>query len=80
MNLLVVAQCLEGDRIQLTRDLNRELYLIFNKHNINVPFPQVTVSYLESSDSTEATKKEARDAEKFMEQQKEASVNVDMDV
>ena len=77
VNLLVVAQCLESDRIQLTRDLNRELYLVFNKHNINVPFPQVTVSYLESSDSTEATKKEARDAEKFMEQQKEASANID---
>ena len=80
VNLLVVAQCLEGDRIQLTRDLNRELYLVFNKHNINVPFPQVTVSYLEDSDNNEATKKDVRDAEKFMEQQKEASVNVDMEV
>ena len=80
VNLLVVAQCLEGDRIQLTRDLNRELYLVFNKHNINVPFPQVTLSYLDSSENTEATKKEAKTAEKFMEQQKEASANVDMEV
>lgn len=77
VNLLVVAQCLESDRIQLTRDLNRELYLVFNKHNINVPFPKVTVSYLEGADNNEAAKKEVREAAKFMEQQKEASANID---
>ena len=47
VDLLVVASCNEQQRIQLERDLNRELYLILNKHNINIPFNQITVSYLD---------------------------------
>ena len=77
VTLLIVAQCLEGDRVQLIRDLNRELYLAFNKHDINIPFPQVTVSYLKDEENNKATKREVREAEKFIEEQKEASVGVD---
>jgi small conductance mechanosensitive channel len=76
VNLLVIAQCLEADRIQVTRDLNREIYLAFNRHNINVPFPQVTVSYLKD-EKTKTTRKDKKNAETFVEEQKEASVGVD---
>ena len=77
VDILIVSQCLEGDRIQLQRDLNRELYLVFNKHHINVPFPQVTLSYLNEGESNTATKKETKAAEEFIKEQKEASVHVD---
>lgn len=79
VNLLVLAQCLEGDRIQLMRDLNRELYLVFNKHNINIPFPQVTISHLkeDSSDASKEAKTLSREAQEFIKEQKEASAGVD---
>ena len=77
VSLLVVAQCAEGDRAQVQRDLNRELYLVFNKHNINVPFPQVTVSYLKDEENKKANIKEKREAEQFVADQKRQSKGVD---
>ena len=53
VNLKITAQCLEKDRMQLARDLNREIFLLFNKHDINIPFPQVTLSNLEKKDRKE---------------------------
>ncbi len=50
VDLKITALCKEGDRIQLCRDLYRAVYLIFNKHDINVPFPQITVSYLKEDE------------------------------
>ncbi len=65
----IVAQCAEGDRIQLARDLNREMKLIFDKYKINVPFPQVVVN--QPVEFLEATQWQKRQAEKFAEQQRE---------
>ena len=44
VNLKIVAKCDEKDRIQLDRDLRRELKLVFDKNNINIPFPQVVLN------------------------------------
>lgn len=44
VNIRLVAQCAESDRIQLSRDLNREIKLIFDKNNISIPFPQVVIN------------------------------------
>lgn len=35
--------CNEKDRLQLERDFNREVKLIMDKNNINIPYPQVVV-------------------------------------
>ena len=67
----VLAQCAERDRIQLGRDLNREMKLIFDKHKINVPFPQVVVH--QPVEFAEATEWQKRQAEKFAEEQREKS-------
>lgn len=77
VNILVLAQCMEVDRIQLVRDLNRELYLVFNKHGINVPFPQVTVSYLKDEEAKKISAKEKKEVEEFIKEQKEVSAGVD---
>lgn len=77
VNLLVVAQCTEGDRAQLIRDLNRELYLVFNKHGINVPFPQLTLSYLQDEENKKVSIKDHREAEWFIAEQKHVSAGVD---
>lgn len=58
VDLGIVAKCAEEDRVQLARDLNREIFILFGKNNINIPFPQVTVSYLDEKERQDATKSE----------------------
>ena len=41
--LRIVARCEEIDRLQLTRDFQREMKLLFDKHNIKVAVPKVHV-------------------------------------
>lgn len=60
VDLKVIAPCKEQDRLQLCRDLNRELFLIFKRNDISIPFPQVTVSYLDE-ESGEEGKAESRE-------------------
>lgn len=35
----------EMDRLRLIRDVNRQIYLMFNRNHISVPYPQVTVHH-----------------------------------
>ena len=44
VNLLIVAKCNETDVYQVKRDLNREIKLLFDRNNINIPFTQVVVN------------------------------------
>ena len=71
----IVAQCAEGDRIQMVRDLNREMKLIFDKYKINVPFPQVVVN--QPVEFLEATEWQKRQAERFAKEQEELSKNIE---
>lgn len=75
--LLFVAKCKENDIYQVERDLNREIKIVFDDNNINIPFPQVTVSYDEGNDNDKVTKKVQKQAEQFVEEQKEASKDID---
>ncbi|MFA6667050.1 MAG: mechanosensitive ion channel family protein [Bacilli bacterium] len=47
INLRVVGRCKEEDRFRAVRHMNRELFLIFNENNVNVPFNQIVVSQRE---------------------------------
>lgn len=76
VNLLFVAICKEEDIYQVQRDLNREMYLIFNKNNISVPFNQLVISKREEIDST-VTKREEQQAKKFAEKQAELSKGIE---
>ncbi len=66
----------EGDRFQVTRDLNREIYLEFKKENILVPFQQVTVNApldeKEFRKADESAKKKAKKINDENRPQKEA--------
>lgn len=42
--LRISAECIEAHRIQLERDLNREIKLIFDKNGINIPYPQIVIN------------------------------------
>ncbi len=65
----ILAQCEEEDRIQLARDLNRELFIAFNRHNVNIPFPQVTVSYA-AQERKEVSTNESMFSEEFVAEQR----------
>ena len=67
VNLLVICKCSEADRYQVTRDLTRELYLLFNENNILIPYnqivvnPQNEVSGLKANDVEKLLSKKAND-------------------
>ena len=61
VDLLFFARCKENDIYSVQRAMNRELKLMFDRNNITVPFPQVTVSKFVETKHTisEKNKKEA---------------------
>ena len=63
VDLKIVAQCKEQNRIQLCRDLNREMFLLLKKYGVEIPFPQVTVSYLDEDAPTAPAPAEAQETE-----------------
>ncbi|MBC2889795.1 mechanosensitive ion channel domain-containing protein [Gordonibacter massiliensis (ex Traore et al. 2017)] len=71
VNIRIVVQCAETDRLQLERDLNREMKLIFDKHDIGIPFPQVVIN--QPTEFKKATEWEKRSADQFNEEQKAAA-------
>ena len=66
--------CTEGNRAQMERDLNREMKLICDKYDINIPFPQIVVN--QPSGPQKATEWEKEKARKFAEAQRELSENI----
>ena len=74
VDIRILAQCLESDRVQLTRDLNREILLLFNKNGINIPFPQVVIN--QPTEHTKATRTDIKKAAEFNQEQKEAAKNL----
>ena len=77
VNLLFVAKCKEADIYQVQRDLNREIKIVFDDNNVTIPFPQVTVSYDEGGDNSKVAKSVQKQAEDFVEEQKDLSKNID---
>lgn len=75
VNLKFFAKCEEDDRFQVERDLNRQFKLLFDKNNINIPFPQVVVN--KPVEFASATEKEKEIAHEFVNEQKESSSGVE---
>ena len=69
VNIRIVAQCAEADRMQLARDLNREMKILFDKYDINIPFPQVVIN--QPREYEKATEWEKMRADAFNKSQKE---------
>jgi small conductance mechanosensitive channel len=44
VSYMLLCKCLEGDRFQVTRDLNREFFLLFVNNDIIVPYNQITIN------------------------------------
>ena len=76
VDLLFMAKCSEQDIYQVQRDLNREFYILFNKNNINIPFPQVTISNRETEE-VKVTKTQEKQARAFADDQAEQSKGIE---
>lgn len=79
VDLLFVAKCKEGDIYQVQRDMNREIKILFDDNKINIPFPQLTLSYENKSEAVETVSKKVKaEAETFNEEQKELSKDIEI--
>lgn len=75
--LLFIAKCKEDDIYQVTRDLNREIKIIFDDNNIEIPFNQLVVHMEEDDDkNSKISKSDVKKAESFNEEQKELSKSI----
>ena len=77
VNIKIIAKCTEANRVQLDRDLRRQLKLVFDKYNISIPFPQVVVNQ-PTEILHEASVKQEKQADTFVEKQAEAFENTDI--
>lgn len=71
VTLRFFAQCAETERYQTERDMNRQIKLIFDRNNIQIPFTQVVVHA--PSEFRDATDSEKNASEVFVAQQRELS-------
>ena len=75
VNLKFIAKCEETAKYQVERDMNRQFKLLFDKYNINIPFPQIVVN--EPVEFEKATSKDKKAANDFVENQKEAAMGLE---
>ena len=64
IDLLVLSFTLEDNRFQVTRDLNREFYLLFKKHDIQIPYAQINVNPALESERKRASQEQHELADK----------------
>ncbi len=75
VDIRIMAQCLEKNRSQVERDLNRAVKLLFDHYDIGIPFPQLVVN--EPIEKKTATLSERDAADKFAREQREASQDME---
>ncbi len=76
VDLLFLANCHEEDIYQVQRDLNRELKLMFDENDINIPFQQIVVSKPQGGKKQSVAVADG-DARQFVEEQKNISKNIE---
>ena len=78
VNIKLVAECKEDDKYQVERDMNRQIKILFDKNQINIPFNQVVVNYRDpdEGDKTQYDGNQKKN-EKFINEQKELSRTIE---
>ena len=82
VDLLFAATCKETDLYQVKRDINRQLFLLFNEHKITIPFKQITISERKAEEGEtvangKSQAKRDREAKEFLSAQSGLSKNID---
>jgi len=72
----IVAKTDEENKFQVNRDLNREMKIIFDKNNINIPFNQIVINNREEKKEEKVSVYQKNKAEKFLEEQKEETDSI----
>lgn len=72
VTIKIVAKCLEEDRFQVERDLNREYRRVLLENGIDIAYAQVVINYPEEK-QFKVSKKEKQQAHAFAKEQKELS-------
>ncbi|WP_010244365.1 mechanosensitive ion channel family protein [Acetivibrio cellulolyticus] len=75
VGLKIIANCRELDKFQITRDLNREIKLLFDEHNISIPFQHIVVN--DNTVFQKVTEKEKEKALNFVRAQKALSKHME---
>ena len=76
VTIKIVAKCLETDRFQVERDLNREYRRLLTENGIDIAFPQVVINY-SSEKQYKVSKKSKAEAREFAEEQSALSKDVE---
>lgn len=76
VTIKIVAKCIEADRFQVERDMNREYRRLLKENNIDIAYPQVVINYPQEKDYN-VTNRDKREANEFANEQKELSQNMD---
>ena len=78
VNIRLVAKCKEEDKYQVQRDLNRELKLLFDANDINIPFNQVVLNTRDPNEPNKTQYKPRTAAsEQFVKEQAELSKDIE---
>lgn len=76
VDLLFLAKCKEEDIYTVQRAMNRELKILFDENDINIPFPQIVLNQPIKLDTT-SKQTVKRAAERFVKEQQEISKDVE---
>ena len=76
VTIKIVAKCIEEDRFQVERDMNREYRRLLKENDIDIAYPQVVINYPQEKDY-KVTKRDKEEADDFANEQKELSQNID---
>jgi small conductance mechanosensitive channel len=76
VTIKIVAKCVESDRFQVERDLNREYRRLLRENDIDISYNQVVINYPQEK-SYNVTNKDKKEASEFANQQKELSQNME---
>ena len=76
VTIKIVAKCIEADRFQVERDMNREYRRLLKENNIDIAYPQVVINYPQEKNYN-VTNRDKREADDFANEQKELSQNID---
>ena len=76
VTIKIDAKCLEDDRFQVERDLNREYRRLHTENGIDIAFPQVVINYPDEKKHT-VSKKDKKEAQAFADEQSRLSRHVE---
>ena len=78
VNIKLVAKCKEEDKYQVERDLNRELKLLFDANDINIPFNQIVLNTRDPKEPNKTQYKPKKaSTQKFAAEQAELSKDIE---